>query len=67
MLLAGDLEVDEAKFLDWDVDCHGPMDSPSNRDEFPGNFAWTCCSGDGMSAGCITEKHIAAVPKKRRL
>ncbi|KAJ7116528.1 hypothetical protein C8R44DRAFT_210611 [Mycena epipterygia] len=63
----GDLEVDEAKFLDWDEDCHGPMDSPHNRDEFPGNFAWSCCKGDGMAEGCVAGKHIVAVPKKRRV
>ncbi|KAJ6553624.1 hypothetical protein DFH09DRAFT_1153913 [Mycena vulgaris] len=63
----GDLEVDEAKFLDWDEDCHGPMDSQHNRDEFPQNFSWSCCSGDGLSEGCITGKHSVATHKKRRL
>ncbi|KAJ7433731.1 hypothetical protein FB451DRAFT_1471828 [Mycena latifolia] len=61
----GDLEVNEAKFLDWD--CHGLMDSPQNRDEFPENFSWSCCSGDGLTEGCITGQHSVAVSKKRRL
>ncbi|KAJ7690107.1 hypothetical protein B0H17DRAFT_936479 [Mycena rosella] len=63
----GRLQVDEAKFLDWDEDCHGPMDSPHNRDEFPENFSWSCCSSDGLAGGCVTGRHSVAVPKKRRL
>ncbi|KAJ7510516.1 hypothetical protein B0H11DRAFT_1702112 [Mycena galericulata] len=63
----GDLEVDEAKFLDWDEDCHGPMDSPHNRDEYPENFSWSCCDGNGMTEGCVAGKHSVALPKKRRL
>ncbi|KAJ7895067.1 hypothetical protein B0H13DRAFT_828179 [Mycena leptocephala] len=63
----GDLEVNEAKFLDWDEDCHGPMDSEHNREEFPENFSWTCCNGDGMTEGCANGKHSVAVPKKRRV
>ncbi|KAJ7672205.1 hypothetical protein DFH06DRAFT_1082140 [Mycena polygramma] len=63
----GELEVNEAKFLDWDEECHGPMDSEHNQEEYPENFSWTCCSGDGMSEGCVSGKHSVAVHKKRRL
>lgn len=62
------MEVDEEKFADWDEDCHGPMDSKQNRDEYPENFLWSCCEADGMAEGCITGKHRAtAASKKRRL
>ncbi|KAF7330221.1 hypothetical protein MVEN_02459200 [Mycena venus] len=47
----GELEVNEAKFPDWDEDCHGPMDSEHNREQYPENFSWTCCNGDGMTEG----------------
>ncbi|KAJ7760684.1 hypothetical protein DFH07DRAFT_957519 [Mycena maculata] len=63
----GDLEVDEAKFPDWDEDCHGPMDSAHNREEYPESFTWSCCDGGGMAGGCVTGKHSVAVPKKRRV
>ncbi|KAJ7163901.1 hypothetical protein C8R43DRAFT_989121 [Mycena crocata] len=63
---SGDLEVDETKFVDWDEDCHGPMDSAQNRDDYPENFSWSCCNAGGMAEGCITGKHSIAVPKKRR-
>jgi len=63
----GDLEVKEAKFPDWDEDCHGPMDSEHNREEYPENFSWTCCNGGGMAEGCVTGKHSVGVNKRRRV
>ncbi|KAJ7039694.1 hypothetical protein C8F04DRAFT_949746 [Mycena alexandri] len=63
----GNLQVNEAKFLDWDEDCHGPMDSAHDRDEYPENFSWSCCNGDGMAEGCVNGQHSVAVHKKRRL
>ncbi|KAG6860745.1 hypothetical protein C0995_008010 [Termitomyces sp. Mi166 len=48
----GELEVDEEQFADWDESCHGPMDSSHNRREYPENFKWTCCEGNGRAEGC---------------
>ncbi|KDQ59083.1 hypothetical protein JAAARDRAFT_651962 [Jaapia argillacea MUCL 33604] len=62
----GDLEVDEASFVDWDEDCHGPMDTPSNRRSFPENFTWSCCEADGTTAGCVRGEHIPQGGRKKR-
>ncbi|KAF9016606.1 hypothetical protein BDZ89DRAFT_1141319 [Hymenopellis radicata] len=34
----GDLEGDEEEFVDWDEDCHGPIDTAANRRQFPEFF-----------------------------
>ena len=62
----GDLEILEEAFVDWDEDCHGPMDSNRNRRDYPENFLWSCCEKDGTSDGCVQRKHRPAVPKKRK-
>ena len=62
----GDLEVCEESFADWDEDVHGPMDSSINRREYPENFMWSCCEGDGYSDGCVQGNHHPAVPRKRK-
>jgi hypothetical protein len=65
--MSGKLKVDYASFVDWDEDCHGPMDSRSNRREYPENFKWTCCGEDGRSEGCQDNEHIPQrAPKRRR-
>ncbi|KAH8099986.1 hypothetical protein BXZ70DRAFT_198291 [Cristinia sonorae] len=53
----GHLEADETKFVDWDEDVHGPMDTPENRRDYPENFTWTCCNEDGVSEGCRDDVH----------
>ncbi|KAJ7589892.1 hypothetical protein C8J56DRAFT_936441 [Mycena floridula] len=64
----GELEADESKFVDWDEDCHGPMDTLDNRSDFPENFTWSCCEGDGSSDGCVKRQHTAdGYHKKRRI
>ncbi|KAJ7183250.1 hypothetical protein C8R46DRAFT_885022 [Mycena filopes] len=63
----GKLQVNEAKFLDWDEHCHGPMDSAHSREEYPENFSWTCCNGDGTAEGCVDGKHRIGTHKKQRL
>ena len=51
----GECECDEEGFVDWDEDCHGPMDTPENRKEYPENFVWTCCGESlGESRGCCS-------------
>ncbi|KAF8071642.1 hypothetical protein FPV67DRAFT_1577635, partial [Lyophyllum atratum] len=62
----GELEVNEEEFVDWDEDCHGPMDTLDNRRSFPQNFTWTCCEGNGISDGCVRGIHRPLPTKKRR-
>ncbi|KAK0494021.1 hypothetical protein EDD18DRAFT_1177119 [Armillaria luteobubalina] len=46
-------KVDKASFVDWDENCHGPMDTLANRQ-------------DTESEGCVTQEHMPAVPRKRQ-
>ena len=57
----GKSEVDEASFEDWDERCHGPMDSKTNRRQFPECFIWSCCGGTLESRGCTRRE--AGVPR----
>ncbi|KAF5379786.1 hypothetical protein D9615_005701 [Tricholomella constricta] len=63
----GELEVNEAEFVDWDEACHGPMDTADNRRSYPENFTWSCCEGNGMSEGCVRGMHRPLPRKKRRM
>ncbi|KAK0470257.1 uncharacterized protein EV420DRAFT_1663740 [Desarmillaria tabescens] len=62
----GEIEVDEASFVDWDEDYHGPMDTLANRRAYPENFIWTCCEENTGSEGCVIQEHMPAVPRKRQ-
>lgn len=62
----GEIEANEELFCDWDEDCHGPMDTPENRSDYPENFSWTCCGNDGSSDGCAQGIHRAAVTRKKQ-
>ncbi|KAI0768103.1 hypothetical protein BD413DRAFT_444022, partial [Trametes elegans] len=53
----GYLEVNYEAFVDWDEDTHGPMDTPSNRREYPDNFTWSCCDCDGTEPDCVVGEH----------
>ena len=53
----GELEVEQDMFVDHDERCHGPMDTEQNRIDYPENFTWSCCEGDGLSDGCQTGRH----------
>jgi len=63
----GELEVNEEEFVDWDENCHGPMDTTENRRSYPENFIWTCCEGNGRSEGCVRGVHRPLPWKKRRM
>ncbi|KAG6877439.1 hypothetical protein C0993_007247 [Termitomyces sp. T159_Od127] len=63
----GELEVDEDEFADWDEFCHGPKDSAHNRGEYPENFKWTCCGGNGKAEGCVRSVHRPILRKRRRV
>ncbi|KIM39375.1 hypothetical protein M413DRAFT_198496 [Hebeloma cylindrosporum] len=62
----GEMLVNEESFVDWDSDCHGPMDTAENRSQYPENFTWTCCDKDGQSSGCVRGEHRPAVARKRK-
>ncbi|KAJ3830852.1 hypothetical protein F5878DRAFT_550146, partial [Lentinula raphanica] len=49
----------------WDEDVHGPFDTASNRCEYPCNFMWLCCYGDGTSEGCAYGLHRADNSQRR--
>jgi hypothetical protein len=51
----GDLEVnyESGTWDDWDENCHGKIDTKSNKSEYPDGFTWTCCGKEGTYAsGC---------------
>lgn len=62
----GELEADEDAFEDHDEYCHGPIDTESNRKDFPEKFFWNCCDNDGTSPGCEEDIHKPSVPRKKR-
>ncbi|KAJ6468334.1 hypothetical protein C8R45DRAFT_838017 [Mycena sanguinolenta] len=63
----GELKADEEKFEDWDEKCFGPIDTEDNQQEYPENFTWSCCNGDGLTEGCVSGRHVVASHKKRRI
>jgi hypothetical protein len=65
VLRLGSLKVDYTMFVDWDEDCHGPMDTRSNRRDYPENFKWDCCYEDGTMEGCREHKHTSRNKKRR--
>ena len=64
--VSGDLEADEDAFVDWDENCHGPIDCDENREEYPENFTWSCCDLDGRSEGCEKAEHQPEQEQGRR-
>jgi hypothetical protein len=55
---SGELEINSESHTwdDWDEGCHGPMDSKTNRSEYPDGFVWNCCEKEGTYAsGCEGE------------
>ncbi|KAI0749516.1 hypothetical protein C8Q80DRAFT_1072529, partial [Daedaleopsis nitida] len=63
---SGELEVNEEEFVDWDENCHGPMDTEENRQQWPENFTWTCCEGSGIAEGCEIAGHEPELQQDRR-
>jgi hypothetical protein len=55
---SGELEVDYDAGIwdDHDERCHGPIDTKTNRREFPEGFVWSCCGASGDVLAC-TEHH----------
>ncbi|KAM7195392.1 hypothetical protein V8F33_006733 [Rhypophila sp. PSN 637] len=42
----------------WDEGRHGPIDTETNRKNFPGAFVYPCCGKNGTTKGCTWGYHI---------
>jgi len=62
----GRLKAVEKRFVDHYEEADGPIDTPSNRREFPENFSWTCCHEDGRDKGCRVGRHEPGGMRRRR-
>ncbi|KAI1146657.1 hypothetical protein F4825DRAFT_439947 [Nemania diffusa] len=58
---SGELEVDYESdvWADHDENCHGEINTDSNRIEFPEGFIWDCCDKLGYRSGCTRGRHDA--------
>ncbi|KAJ5025211.1 hypothetical protein J3E72DRAFT_386423 [Bipolaris maydis] len=56
---SGDLEPDYENdfWADHDEDCHGIIDTPEMREDYPEGFMWTCCNKLGDAPGCKQTRH----------
>eukprot|EP01084_Bolivina_argentea_P133966 236392_1 len=49
----GELEVDSDEWPDHEEETHGPIDTGTNRAEYPNGFVWSCCGKYGtFTQGC---------------
>jgi hypothetical protein len=39
-------------YVDWDEDCHGPVNTAENRLEYPDQIHWSCCDAGMGAPGC---------------
>ncbi|KAB2574449.1 hypothetical protein BFW01_g4188 [Lasiodiplodia theobromae] len=68
----GALEAIEDEWPDHDEDCHGPVETQENLEEYPEKFRWECCEGAANAEGCVTGRHeedttFKPVLKKRKI
>ncbi|KIK52658.1 hypothetical protein GYMLUDRAFT_179842, partial [Collybiopsis luxurians FD-317 M1] len=61
----GFFRPDYSKFVDWDEDAHGTIDSEEVRRMYPENYRWTCCQEYGDCEGCVRGAHQSANPHKK--
>ncbi|KAH8704078.1 hypothetical protein BGW36DRAFT_458210 [Talaromyces proteolyticus] len=61
-------EADSDEFPDHDERCHGPMDTPENRENFPDRFVFECCDRTLEEEPCKVGWHVEDTegPIKRR-
>jgi TATA-binding protein-associated factor Taf7 len=64
----GEMEADyEGDFwADHDEDCHGPIDTARNREQYPDGFVWTCCEKLGSESGCQLGRHQSNPEKSKK-
>ena len=69
LYISGELEVDDENdfWADHDEDCHGTIDTPEMREEYPEGFFWNCCDKPGTAEGCTRGRHRAADDTRARL
>ncbi|KAM3532735.1 hypothetical protein NHJ13051_000198 [Beauveria bassiana] len=55
----GDLypDEDDPAWYDHDVRCHGDLDTPENRKNYPEAFLWDCCDEVSTTEGCKMGRH----------
>ncbi|RTE69316.1 hypothetical protein BHE90_016304, partial [Fusarium euwallaceae] len=53
-------------WADHDENCHGPIDTEENREDYPEGFFWTCCDRPGDTLGCRRGKHQADRTKSKK-
>ncbi|MCJ1391949.1 hypothetical protein MMC18_004816 [Xylographa bjoerkii] len=47
-----DVDWDSDIWADHDENCHGPVDTEENKEEYPEGFIWDCCEKRGAAEGC---------------
>lgn len=47
-------------WVEWD-ECHGDIDTETNRKSFPDGFIYGCCEKLGTSTGCKWGEHLPAM------
>ncbi|KAJ5618986.1 hypothetical protein N7510_002970, partial [Penicillium lagena] len=50
-------QPDYDAFADHDENCHGPIDTDENRNEYPQFFIYQCCDRDGTEQPCENDWH----------
>jgi len=58
---------DEDFWADHDEDCHGPIDTEENREQYPQGFSWDCCDEVGTAPGCTKGHHYAIEGKRMKV
>jgi hypothetical protein len=62
-----EVDYDADTWADHDENCHGPLDTKSNRRDYPEGFEWSCCDNSGDAPGCEETTHEPTpVSHKRR-
>ncbi|MCJ1398751.1 hypothetical protein MMC11_001952 [Xylographa trunciseda] len=51
------VDWDSDTWADHDENCHGPIDTDENKEEYPEGFMWECCEEEGTAGGCMIGWH----------
>ena len=61
------MEVERDWWVDHDENCHGPINTDKNREEFPEGFRYDCCDQDGTAEGCNRGNHVEEENTTKRI